>query len=229
MNKRKIKISILANSIILALTIIAFIIAPFVDFDRSPVELTFGRMFTYFTTLSNVFLFIGATITITYNSLYLNKRVKKLPKWSNIFKLCATTSTTITFLIVLFFLLPLTASSNNPDFPSPVFLFTGSNLIFHLFNPLIGLSTLLLFEETKEIKWWDQFYSLIFVGLYEIFYVMDMYIKFIPYGQHDWYHFAKVGDFMVPIVVILFLAGTYGLSYLLCFINRKIHLWEKAA
>ncbi|XQP56001.1 MAG: hypothetical protein ACOQNY_01270 [Mycoplasmoidaceae bacterium] len=220
MNKRKIIISIALNSVILAITILGMGLGVLDVVGKS-----YGELFKYFTVLSNLFLFISAAISITYESLYLNLRIKKIPTWVNIVKLSATCSTTITFLVVLFFLFPLTIVKSGAA--AGFWLFWGSGFCFHLFNPILGIIIFILFEDAKEIKLPELCYGLIFVVIYGVFYIANYYAN--PVEAQDWYHFLSAGVFMVPIIIILFVGISFLVTWLLWLANRKIHLWEKAA
>lgn len=225
MNKKKLLFSLNFNIAIVVLTIIALGIAVI---DVQIMDTQYVMMLKYFTTLSNLFLCVAAIIMIVYESLILAGKTKVVPKWVNIVKLSANVSTTITFMVVLFFLLPMAYIRENPGY-SPAFLFINSNLIFHLLNPLLGMISFLLFDnDQRQIKLPQTLFALIFVVCYEIFYTLDVFLKFMP-GDHDWYGFTLFGEQFIPLVLILFLGLTFLLSWLFWLGNKKIHILEKTA
>lgn len=224
MNKKRFWHSFSFNIAIIVLTIIGLGLGVI---DAREMHHDYAYTFKYFTVLSNIFLCISCIIMLVYQILILAKKKKMVPNWVNIMKLSSVVVTTITMLVVLCFLLPISCSQDL-NF-TPAFLFKNSNAIFHLVNPVLGILTwLLLDNEEKTIKLPQTLFALIFVGAYEIFYTLDVYLKFMPDGEHDWYKFVETfGDKYVPIMEILFVAGAFGLSWLLWFANRKINVFKK--
>ncbi|MCQ3908597.1 MAG: hypothetical protein MJ200_03495 [Mycoplasmoidaceae bacterium] len=87
-------------------------------------------------------------------------------------------------MVVLCFLLPVGLYDSTKF--DPAFLFKGSNAFFHLITPIIGVVSLLLFEDIKQIKYPQTLFSLIFVLVYEIFYTVDYFVQFMPEdGAHS--------------------------------------------
>lgn len=228
MNKKKLLISLNVNIAIVCLTIIAMGLAVI---DVNTMGQPYILMFKYFTTLSNIFLCISSILMIIYEGMWLSHRKYDLPKWVYILKLCATVSTTITFLVVVLFLTPMVASGMNKGI-TVAFLYSGSNTIFHIISPILAIIVFLLFETRRDIRLPETLFALIFVSLYEVFYTLDVYFKFMPGDDptaHDWYNFTAFGDQFIPLVLILFLAVTFILSWLLWLGNRKINVLEKTA
>lgn len=224
MNKKKILISLSLNAIIIVLTIIGLGIAV-IDIQSHP-DHTYASLFQYFTTLSNIFLFATATIMLVCQVLLVVGKIKSIPKWISIVKLCATVSTTITMLVVIFFLTPVAASGQFEEI-GPAELYTGSNAIFHVISPTVGIVAFLLFETNHEIKLPQTLFSLIFVAGYELFYTIDYYVEFMPWG-HDWYKFIEFfGQQFAPLILIAFLGFTFLLAWLLWLGNRKINIFKE--
>ncbi|MBQ0045360.1 MAG: hypothetical protein KBS35_00505 [Mycoplasma sp.] len=227
MNKKKLWFSLCFNIVIVILTIIGLGIAVF---DAQTMNTPYAMLLKYFTTLSNLFLFVAAVIMIVYEALLLANKTKLIPNWVSVVKLSATVSTTITFLVVVFFLLPMALTNKEQEY-SPAFLFVNSNLIFHVFNPLLGVVGFLLFDnEKKSIKLPQTLFALIFVGCYEIFYTLDVFLKFMPGDgptAHDWYNFTVFGNQFIPLILILFICLSFLISLLLWLGNKKINLFKK--
>lgn len=230
MNKTKVITSLCLNALIVALTIIGAGIAV-IDCQKQGVD--YWMMLIYYTTLSNFFLCIASVIYVIYQAQLLAGKIKKLPNWVNVLKMCAASTTTLTMLVVILFLTPTMAMSSDPDAMPVLFLFTGSNLIFHLFNPLLGIISFLLFEHSDDLTFGNNWYSLIFTGLYEAFYTLDIFYQFIPLmgkqAKHDWYGFLTIvnGNVdLIPIVLAIFLGFTFLLCWLLWLGNKKINVFK---
>lgn len=225
MKNKKLLIALNTNISFVALTLIGMLLW---IFDARQQNVPYVSAFRYYTVLSNLFLAITSGIMFVYFILLAKKKVSEIPKWVYIVKLCGVTATTITFLIVVFVLTPgLAMGVNVGEKVTVVFLYTGGNLIFHLITPILAIVSFLLFETRKNIKLPQITFSLIFTGLYEIFYTTDVYLKYLPssWGAHDWYGFAGT-VVPVPVLLILYLGLTFLVAWLLWLGNRKIHVLE---
>lgn len=227
MNRKKVIISLLFNITILCLTIIGLGIGVL---DAQRWNESYVLVFKYFTVLSNIFLAISCGVLIVYEGKWLAHKIYDLPKEPYILKLCATVSTTITFLVVIFFLSPQFALGLSPGDYTLAFLYSGSNAIFHVVSPVLGILAFILFENRNDIKLPQTLFALIFVALYSIFYTLDIFYKFMPEDgivSHDWYNFTGNGTRFIPLVLFIFIVVTVALSGLLWLANRKIRILEK--
>lgn len=239
MNKKKSIISLIFNIAIIIITIVGLGVAVI---DCQKQDVSYGLIFIYYTTLSNLFLCVSSMIIVVYESLLLKNKIKVIPTWVYIVKLCATTSIALTLGVVIFFLTPLFVldgtknvvapltlfSDSHFNLPDVSFLYTGSNLLFHIFNPILGILVFLLFENTKRIKFPFVCFSIIFTEIYELFYYSDIFLKWIPVsGQttHDWYHFLVLvndNQNLIPFLALAFVGITFLIGYLLWLGNNKI-------
>lgn len=229
MNKKKLYWSFGINIAIVVLTIIGMGLGVI---DTANQHVPYESAFKYFTILSNIFLMIACAIMLVYQILFIKKKIKFIPKWTYIVKLCAVVSTTITFLVVIFFLTPIVAlQSADSGGVDIAFLYSGANIIFHILSPILGALCFLLFDTCKTIKLPQTLFALIFTGAYEIFYTTDVYLQWLPesWGEHDWYMFTQFGIEFVPVILVLFLGLTFLLSWLFWLGNKKIHILEKTA
>lgn len=230
MNKKKTIISLFFNVAILVATIIGLGVAVL---DTKKQGMDYALLFIYYTTLSNIFLMIASGILVVYESMLLSKKIKAMPNWVNIVKLSSASATTLTMLVVLLFLTPMMALNPKEGGMPASFLYLGANLIFHVLNPVLGILSFLLFENTKEIKFPQICFSLIFTGLYEIFYTTDIFLEWVPLqgeASHDWYGFLILvngNKSLIPLVLLLFLGITFLIAWLLWLGNRKIVILEK--
>ena len=188
----------------------------------------------YYTVLSNVVLAIAATILIVYIFLLLKRKIKKVPLWVSIFKMCATTGTTITMLVVLFVLTPGIAAGLGDESVKITTLYINASAIYHVINPLTGLLTFILFETNKKIELKHCCFGMIFTGAYSVFYVLEAYLHFLPncYWKamsYDWYKFVEsVGDYGIAPMIIAFIAASFLITWLLRLVNSKINILGKS-
>lgn len=189
----------------------------------------------YYTVLSNIILFVAASIFIVYTFLVLKKKIKKIPNWVSIFKMCATTGTTITMFVVLFILTPGLAAGLGDESLSPSTMYVNASSIYHVVNPLAGLLTFILFETNRKIEFKHCCFGMIFTIAYSIFYALEAYLHFLPEQywpamSYDWYGFVGVvGDYGIAPLLIGFAGFSFLVTWLLRLANQKIHILEKPA
>lgn len=93
--------------------------------------------FKYYTEDSNLFALIVSVIYFSY--LY---KEKKIPKYLSVLRLISTISLTLTFCVVIFFLLPITNFNIG-------FMFGNANFFFHLVCPIL-MVYMFLFVDKKS-------------------------------------------------------------------------------
>lgn len=95
---------------------------------------TFGSVdLVYYTIDSNIFLLISCILYLIYRN--------KLPRIVQLFKYSSTLSVLITFLVVVFVLLPMY------NFNFNFLLWDGPNLYVHVLCPIIALISFVFFEK----------------------------------------------------------------------------------
>lgn len=92
--------------------------------------------FSYYTHDSNVLALISSSIYL----IYIIKK-KEIPKWLSLLKYATILSLTITFLMVIFVLLPMY------NFDYNFMLFNGSMLYFHIICPILTFISFIFFEK----------------------------------------------------------------------------------
>ncbi|MCQ2956716.1 MAG: hypothetical protein MJ233_02485 [Mycoplasmoidaceae bacterium] len=111
-------------------------------------------------------------------------------------------------LTVICFLTPVAIITQPEEFTA-AFLYSGSNCIFHIINPVLAIVTLLFFESNPHIEFPHVTFSVVFTGLYEIFYTIGLYQHPDEMEKYDWYHFTIFGmQYVIPILV-LFMAVSF--------------------
>lgn len=176
------------------------------------------EMYKYFTIQSNVLAGVAATILIIYEILFIKGKINKLPNWIYVLKLVGTVGVTVTFLVTAFY---LTIVLDSPWY----LLYTNSNLIFHAIVPIICVISFIFFENNRDLKAFSIFIGITHMILYCIYYVTNVLVH-LENGQaplkYDWYMFAQAGMKCVPIVVVIMIGFTLGVSFILYLGNKKI-------
>ncbi len=144
------------NSVIVLLVLVS-IIAQFIG--------KFYSQFWYFTLQTNSFIMIMSVVIIVVDIMALkNKEVKFVTsRWFNFFRLLTTFFITITGVVYMFVLAPVSIVVNKL---SPALVFNFTNLFLHLFVPTISIVSYVLFAKHGLVKYRDAFYFLIYPLLY---------------------------------------------------------------
>lgn len=209
---KKKKVSIIINSIIVILVVIG-IICMFNDISfmgRSQILTTSKiEMFKFFTVDSNILMGLASLLYI------INHKKEKRIIYQ--FKLIATTSVTLTFIITAFYLVP---TSKYPI----LFFYQNSNLFFHLIVPILSIITFTQFEKNSQLKQKDCFLGLIPIILYSIYYTGNILIHFNQKSlikKYDFYGFLIGGKKTIIIVILIILFITYSISHTLWYLNHN--------
>lgn len=188
----------------------------------------------FFTIDSNILMAGMALAVIILIALKKANKIKTIDKSVYLVNLVTTTGVTLTMLITIFVLVPMSIVIHEQEY-TPLVLLTGSNLFFHIICPAIAIVAYLCFFKTKEnIKLVETLYPLIPVVIYSIFY-MSMALTHIdsstgkPFLKYDWYRFCQFGIVPIPFILI----GMYGLTFLFSWLlwlgNKKIGKNKKAS
>ena len=168
----------------------------------------------YYTHDSNLLALITSTIY-----LFFILRKKELPKWASLLKYTSTLALTITFLIVLFVLIPM------DHFNFEFYLFNKAMLYFHLICPILALISFLFFEKHKISGLKDNIRALYYTVIYTIVLlstfstnetIMVIRSNMFKTDQGLGYGFSSAIAWVYSIIVLLFL----GIAALL-FKNKK--------
>ena len=212
--KKKASLSI--NIIIVILTIFASIIM------FTGIKITHGAeplletskigMFKFYTVDSNIFMGLISLLFVIKE--ILNKEITK-----NMYrlKLMATTSVTLTFLVVFAYLGPISKDGIKS-------MLQNSNLFFHLIIPALSIINLTLFEKTDKLKLKDTIYGILPTIIYAILYTINILLhsengKVSPI--YDWYWFVQNGIKTAVIVAPLIILITYIISLSLWKLNKR--------
>ena len=145
---------------------------------------------------------------------------KAYPTWLAILKLTSTVGVSITFIVVLVYLMPLLGFFA---------CLKGGNFFMHLVIPLTAIFQLIFFVPKKDFRWSFNFFSAFPVTIYGVFYMINIAIH-DGYGiiEYDWYYFGAKGMAMGIIILVILIIASLGFSFLLYKIYR-IPLKKKTA
>lgn len=211
MNQKVRIANIIFNSLLVTFVTISLILMV----TSSDTILTSGNAsaLRFFTVDSNVMCGIGAIISLIY--LIINKNYHK---WVVLFKLAATVSLFLTFMVVLFYLVPMFGFSTQ---------YSDANAFMHLLTPLLAMVQFILIEPKKDIKFLENIYGVIPMFVYGIFYITNVAIH-DGYGtfDYDWYYFGTYGLGIGIIIFIIILVITFGFALALSYPYKKIDLFK---
>lgn len=207
------KTSLIINILIVLLTIFAsFLMFTGIKITNGvePIlETTKLGMFKFFTVDSNLFMGIVALLFIIKNKS-ITKNMYRL-------KLMSTTAVTLTLIVVLAYLAPISQGGLKS-------MLQNSNMFFHLIIPVLSIINFTIFEKTNELKIKDTFYGLIPTIIYAILYVINLIIhiennKISPI--YDWYWFAQNGIIAAIITAITIIVTTHIITLILWKLNKR--------
>ncbi len=173
----------------------------------------------YFTVDSNILLGITAIIAAIDEKRVLDGKKSGVSTSTLIAKLVGTVGVTLTMIVTVFYLVPITAAAYG------VFaLFTYSNFFLHLLNPILAIITFLFFEQTDKIAFRHTFTGIVPMLIYAVYYVSTA-LAHSSDGRvlkgYDWYGFFAFGTESAVIIVPILILLTYGISFLLWKLNRR--------
>ena len=172
------------------------------------MEWEVSDIFRYFTTLSNMLTALAAAFIIPYAVNGIRKKRFVYPKWLAMFHYMGTIGTTITFLFVMIFILPLNQE----------FAVGGANLFLHVICPLAVLVSFFLVESGYRYTIKETFICLIPFFIYVILYlVMVVFLGKANGGWEDMYYLVTYVPPYVTLPIVL------AFAWLVAFAIRKIY------
>ena len=171
--------------------------------------------FKYYTTISNVLAGISCFLLALYQIINY-KTSKEIPYFVIIFKYISACMLSVTFLVVLFVLIPASGDINEMI----RLLFSPKLLFHHTLCPILCIISFVFFENEYKIEKKSIFYSLIPTLLYAIIFIFLNAFNIVS-GP---YFFLKVNNqpiYMSIIWFVVIMSGAYGISTLLWFLNKR--------
>lgn len=167
---------------------------------------TFGSVdLVYYTIDSNIFLLISCILYLVYRN--------KLPRIVQLFKYSSTLSVLITFLVVVFVLLPMY------NFNFNFLLWDGPNLYVHVLCPIIALISFVFFEKNNlENTFKNNLRAVYFTIIYGII-LIALNIEKIVVGPYPFLKVYEQSILMSLFWVILIIGVAFLLARLLLMIK----------
>ena len=209
MNKKLWITNIIANSLIVALMIVAVLMMFFSD--GGVLASSRWSAFKYFTIQSNVFAGLASLVSLIY---ILVKKDEKYPGWLAIVKLVSVTSVGVTFTVVMTYLGAIYGYQ---------FLFNGANLFLHGIIPVLAIVFYAMFEPKVELKFTMNLYSLLPTTIYGIAYLINVAVKndYGNYNGADWYAFGTYGLGIGFLCLFIIIVLEFGISVGIYFLHQK--------
>lgn len=161
------------------------------------------QCFRYFTTDSNI---LAAVASLLYIIFRLSNR--SIPKWLNVLKFMGTVAVTITFLTVVFFLVPM-ALLRGGGINVALMFFAGNVFVLHFSTPVLSIISELFLEKDNPITFPQALWGLLPTAVYAVVYlIMVVFVKY----WIDWYGFTFGGRFeLAPVSIAAMLLFTLGI------------------
>ncbi len=167
----------------------------------------------FYTELSNLFALVTSTLYV----FYLIKG-KKMPSLVSLLKYSSTVCLGITFIVVLFILLPMSYYDVKAMF------FDGILLYHHLLCPLLSIISFLFFDDLKVFDQIDMLFSLSFTCVYAVVLIV-LNLLYIIEGPYPFLMIRSQSVLASTIWMIIIFSFSFTVSYLFkYFYNRRVKL-----
>lgn len=220
-NDTKIKVCFGLN---IAIFVFAFLAFAFLIAKLNPTDVfpNFGVSYLRsFAFIVNILEAIFAIIMIVYTNLYRKKKITEIPHWVYLVNMGLTVLLILNCFVSLLYLAPVCAVIG---VYSVEWIFTGTNMIFHIIIPCLVLTQFIFALPNTNIKFKEILYPLGFVGIYAIAYLICGLTHLNPNGsvnlEYDWYAFAHTSAYFYFLAVPAILGVTYAISYLVWYGNK---------
>lgn len=213
--KRKIITAFILNICIILMEIAASIIGGILHLKE------YGfKIFFFYTQDSNLFLFVACSIMAIYQAKMIFRKTKNIPLWVQRVKYMATCAVSLTFLVVLFVLIPLAGLSSAIDK-----LFMEAKLYHHFLCPLIAFISFIFFEKQPSLQFKDTIYAFVPTLIYAVIMTILNILK-IAEGPYPFFKVYEQSVFMSCLWFVVILAIAYGIGVGVFYLN-KIKIKEK--
>lgn len=165
-----------------------------------------------FTPDSNILCAIFSLMSLIY---VLKNKSAELPRALQVFNLMGTVAVTLTFLVVLLFLAPVTVMKGGSYFT----LFAGNMFHLHFFNPALAVAAFVLSSSGTRFTAKEISLGLVPTAVYSVFYVLFVVVL---KSWNDFYSFTWGGSIVASVISFFAVYGvTLLISYLLSLICRR--------
>jgi len=170
--------------------------------------------FNHFTMISNLFAALSVAFVFPYTVEGIRRKRFTLPRWVAVMHYLATTSIAIVMVFVLAFM----------SWLHPEGAFAGSNIVTHVFCPLLILISFFQMENGHRITWKDRLLGMVPFSVYLIVYYIEVVmIGKANGGWEDIYHIQEYASpaFAVPALLLLGFAVSTVIALISNALTRK--------
>lgn len=174
--------------------------------------------FSYYTMISNLFAAMSSAFVFPYAVEGIRKKRFILPKWVAVLHFMATVSIAITMIFVFGFI----------SWASPDDAFGGSNLVTHVFCPILILISFFQIEGGNVFTWKDRLLGILPLCLYLIVYFVEVVV--IGEENGGWQDIYRIRENMpVFLAVPLMLLLAFSVSTVIAIVSNRLtkKRWEK--
>ena len=167
--------------------------------------------FSYYTTLSNLFVAAASIIEIVVIIILVLKSKDEIPKWVSYVKAISTMTVALTMFLIVFAFIGEEGADVNE-------FFLGKEMISHVIAPIIAITQFIFFG--GEVKGWKvAVITLAISTIYCIYYISNTYINDV--WQKDLYHVWKNGFWLGMLVIGFIACVIIDLSILICSLHKR--------
>lgn len=172
-----------------------------------------ARTFAYFTQNSNFFTMIVSAIYIICAVVQI-KSNKIIPTWVHVLRYTSACCLLLTFLVVIFVLIPLEGRA--------VYMLFGSHLFFyHTFCPIVSVVSFIFFENERPLTRVHTYLTLIPVLLYALVMGPLNLLRLFD-GPYPFLKFYKQAWYVSMFWVVALILGTLVLSACIRISNQQL-------
>ena len=190
-------------SVIMNLINAALIAGAVIAACRTAPKGQLNAVFRYFTVLSNLFC-AAASVAVAAARLLSGAVEEPIPLWLSLVKFVSTSAVTVTFLTVVFFLMPKQGG--------PGELFKKYNFFMHFLCPVLAIVSYLLWDKVRS-PFPAVFLGILPVLLYGAWYMYHVIAAPEERRWDDFYGFTRNGKWGVALGAML--AASFAISFIL--------------
>ena len=204
-NKNKLFLALIFNALIVVLEIIAL----FLSINRHGIN-----VFLYYTENSNYFSLIVSLIFCGILIYSLIKH-KNLPKFIIILRYMATICLTITFLVVIFLLVPL-----KPSMASYLIL-EDSSLYQHVLCPILSVISFLIFEPAIRLNKREIIWGIIPTIIYGVI-IITLNILKIIIGPYPFFYVYNIPWYLTVLTCGGIFTLGVAVAFIVLFVQNRV-------
>lgn len=174
-------------------------------------------MLRFYTQDSNLLALAACLICVVGQGIALKKKRYEMPLWIQTIKYIATCCLTLTLLVVLFVLIPMSGMQS-----FTMMMFHGSMLYHHFLCPVLAILSFLLLERTPKMQKKHTFYAMIPTGIYAVVTIILNILK-VEEGPYSFLRVYEQPVYISIIWCVVILGGAYFFAWGI----RKLQQFEK--